>query len=151
MITLKNIFKKLKGNNLSGQIDRAKCFGKDLNYNGPFEYIDQGVSNVPLNKIVGSVGKCSAFSIKFIPRSHVPLDRLISIKQAFRNGKLLPPVNLYKVDDEYYVMDGNHRVAAAKGLGHTQILAKVVELIPLKNICCGSKKHSAQKKFSGSV
>jgi hypothetical protein len=130
MITLKNIFKKLKGNNLSGQIDRAKCFGEDLNYNGPFEYIDLGVGNVLLNQIVGSVGKCSAFSIEFIPRSHVPKDRLINIKQAIRNGKSLPPVNLYKVDDEYYVMDGNHRVAAAKAFGHRQILAKVVELIP---------------------
>jgi len=56
-----------------------------------------------------------------------------------------------KVDYEYYVMDGNHRVSAAKGLGHTQILAKAVELIPLNNICCGSKKHSAQKKFSDLV
>ncbi len=135
MITLKNIFKKLKGNNLSGQIDRAKCFDEDLNYNGPFEYIDQGVSNVPLNQVVGSVGKCSAFNIEFIPRSHVSPDRLINIKQAIRNGKSLPPVNLYKVDDEYYVMDGNHRVAAAKGPEHTQILVKVVELIPSDDIC----------------
>ncbi len=130
MFTLKNIFKKLKGNNLSVQIDRAKCFDEDLNYNGPFEYIEHGVGRVPLSQIVGSVGKCSAFNIEFIPRSHVPPDRLISIKQAIRNEKSLPPVNLYKVDDEYYVMDGNHRVSAAKGLGHTQILAKVVELIP---------------------
>jgi len=89
MLTLKNIFKKLKGNNLSGQIDRAKCFGEDLNYNGPFEYIDLGVGKVLLNQIVGSVGKCSAFNIEFIPRSHVPPDRLINIKQAIRNGKSL--------------------------------------------------------------
>jgi len=136
MITLKNIFKKLKGNNLSGQIDRAKCFGEDLNYNGPFKYIDQGVNNVQLNQVVGSVGKCSAFDIEFIPRSHVPPDRLNNIKQAIRNGKSLPPVNLYKVDNEFYVMDGNHRVAAAKGLGHSKILAKVVELIPSNDICC---------------
>ena len=139
MITLKNIFNNLKGNNLSGQIDRAKCFGEDLNYNGPFKYIDQGVNNVQLNQVVGSVGKCSAFNIEFTPGSHVPKDRLINIKQAIRKGKPLPPVNLYKVGDEYYVMDGNHRVSAAKGLGHTQIQAKVVELIPSNYICCGSK------------
>ncbi len=139
MITLKNIFKnfkKLKGNNLSGQIDRAKCFGEDLNYNGPFKYIDQGVYNVPLNQVVGSVGKCSAFNFEFKPRSHVPPDRLINIKKAIRNGKSLPPVNLYKVGNEFYVMDGNHRVAAAKGLGHRKILAKVIELIPSSDICC---------------
>ena len=48
-------------------------------------------------------------------------------------------------------MDGNHRVAVAKGLGHTQILAKVVELIPLNNFCCDSKEHFAKEKFSDSV
>ena len=141
MITLKNIFNKLRGNKLSVQIDRAKCFGEDLNYNGPFEYIDHGVGSVWLKQIVGSVGKCSAFNIEFIPRSHVPQDRLINIKQAIRQGKSLPPVNLYKVGDEYFVMDGNHRVAAAKGLGHTQILAKVVELIPSNKTCCDSKAN----------
>lgn len=124
MITLKNIFKKLKGNNLTGQIDRAKCFGEGLNYNGPFKYIDQGVNTVQLNQVVGSVWKCSAFNIEFMPRSHVPPDRLNNTKQAIRNGKSLPPVNLYKVDNEFYAMDGNHRVAAAKGLGHRKILAK---------------------------
>jgi len=136
MITLKNIFKKLKGNNLSGQIDRAKCFGEDLNYNGPFKYIDQGEDFVQLNQVVGSVGKCSAFDIEFRPRSHVSQDRLNNIKQAISHGKTLPPVNLYKVETEYFVMDGNHRVAAAKGLGHRKILAKVVELIPSNDICC---------------
>ena len=53
MITLKNIFKIFKGNNLSGQIDRAKCFGEDLKYSGPFKYNDQGVNNVELNQVVG--------------------------------------------------------------------------------------------------
>ncbi len=130
MFTLKKILKKFRGSKSSWQVDRAKCFDEDLNYNGPFEYIDHGVGNVPLNYIVGSVGKCSAFNIEFIPRSHVPPDRLINIKQAIRQGKALPPVNLYQVEDEYYDMDGNHRVAVAKGLGHTHILAKVVELIP---------------------
>jgi len=141
MITLKNVIKKLRGSKSREQVNRAKCFGEDLNYNGPFKYVDKGIGTIPLNQIVGSVGKCSAFNINFMPKRHVSQDRLSNIKQAIRHGKSLPPVNLYKVDDEYYVMDGNHRVAAAKGLGHTQILAKVIELIPSNKTCCVSKAN----------
>jgi len=140
MVSLRSILKKLRGKELNQNGNRAKCFSEDLNYNGPFDYIDQGVYRVPLNQIVGSIGKCSAFDNKFMIKAHVPTDRLINIKQVMRNGKLLPPLNLYKVNDEYYVMDGNHRVAAAKELGHSEIIAKVVELIPSNNICCISNE-----------
>ena len=48
-------------------------------------------------------------------------------------GKRLPPVKLYQIKDEYYVLDGNHRVSAAKEFGHDTILADIVEFIPSKN------------------
>ncbi len=133
MVNLESIIKKLWPNN---QDSRAKCFSKDLSYNGPFNFIHSVISSVPLNQIVGSVGKCSAFNSEFSLRSHVPQGRLISIKQAMRKGKSLPPVNLYKINEEYYVMDGNHRVAAAKELDRFEIVAKIVELIPSNNTCC---------------
>jgi len=63
----------------------------------------------------------------------VPPDRLISVKRAMREGKSLPPVKLYKIKDEYYVLDGNHRIAAAKAFGRSDILAKIVEFIPSSN------------------
>jgi hypothetical protein len=132
MANLKSIIKKLMGNQSDLHHSRAKCFSKDLYYNGPF---DQSIMNVPLNQVVGSVGKCSTFDSNFMLRSHVPPDRLINIKKSMNKGKSLPPVNLYKINDEYYVMDGNHCVAAAKGLAHSQIMAKIVELIPSCNTC----------------
>ena len=101
MVNLKNIIKKLWPNKSNNQNSRAKCFDTDLNYNGPFSYTNSCICSVPLNQVVGSVGKCSAFDSKFSPRSHVPLDRFISIKQAMRKGKSMPPVNLYKTDEEY--------------------------------------------------
>jgi hypothetical protein len=60
-------------------------------------------------------------------------DRFISVKKAMREGKSLPPVKLYKIKDEYYVLDGNHRIAAAKELGRSDIMAKIVEFIPSSN------------------
>jgi hypothetical protein len=50
-----------------------------------------------------------------------------------REGKSLPPVKLYKIKDEYYVLDGNHRIAAAKAFGRSDIMAKIVEFIPSSN------------------
>jgi len=130
MVKLEKIIKKLWPNRSTNQDSRAKCFDADLNYDGPFYYTESCICRVPLNQIVGSVGKCSAFDNKFSSRSHVPLDRFVRIKQAMRKGKSMPPVNLYKIDEEYYVMDGNHRVAAAKELGHLEIIAKLVNLTP---------------------
>jgi uncharacterized ParB-like nuclease family protein len=50
-------------------------------------------------------------------------------------GKSLPPVLLYKINDEYYVMDGNHRIAAANELNRLNIKAKILELIPISHTC----------------
>jgi hypothetical protein len=47
-----------------------------------------------------------------------------------RTGKALPPVKLYLIKNEYYVLDGNHRIAAAKELGQGEIKAQVTEFIP---------------------
>jgi len=55
------------------------------------------------------------------------------IKKAFRGGKSLPPVDLYQIKNEYYVMDGNHRIAVAKEFGFQEIDAHVVEFIPSKS------------------
>jgi hypothetical protein len=55
------------------------------------------------------------------------------IKDAMRRGKRLPPVKLYQIKDEYYVLDGNHRVSAAKEFGHELIDAYILEFIPSKH------------------
>jgi hypothetical protein len=48
-----------------------------------------------------------------------------------RSGTPLPAVELYKLGSGYYVVDGNHRVAAARELGQTEIDADVSEFVPL--------------------
>lgn len=85
---------------------------------------------MPLDKIVGSVGRYQDFDERFHLRSRAPSERLEQIKNAMRQGAVLPPVRLWQIRDVYYVEDGNHRVAAAKALGHDEILAHIVEFIP---------------------
>jgi hypothetical protein len=57
----------------------------------------------------------------------------------------MQPVALYQLKDEYYVEDGNHRTAAAKELGYSDISARIVELIPseesLENMLYRERAH----------
>lgn len=113
--------------------DEAKSFREDQASEGAFDHVDRGICNVPLDQIVGSVGRYHDFDSQFKLKGHVPPDRLISVKRAMRQGRALPPVKLYKIKDEYYVLDGNHRIAAAKSFGRSEIRAKIVEFIPSSN------------------
>ena len=49
-----------------------------------------------------------------------------------RRGTVLPPIELYKLGDRYYVVDGHHRVAAALSLGQVEMDAIVTEYMPAK-------------------
>lgn len=130
MTTLADRFKKLwRGRGDS----EAKCFRENQECEGAFDHIDRGICGVPLAQIVGSVGRYHDFDSHFKLKDHVPPDRFISVKRAMREGKSLPPVKLYKIKDEYYVLDGNHRIAAAKEFGRPDIMAKIVEFIPSSN------------------
>jgi hypothetical protein len=110
--------------------EEIKSFRDDQEKEGAFDARDRGTQTVPIRQIVGSVGRYQDFDTRF--RFKVPSERFQSILEAMREGRPLPPVTLYQIRDEYYVLDGNHRVAAAKKLGHDEILATIVEFIPTK-------------------
>lgn len=118
---------------LKNRSSEAKCFRENQTCEEAFDHVDRGLCKVALDRIVGSVGRYHDFDSQFKLKRHVPPDRLISIKQAMRRGRSLPPVKLYKIKDEYYVLDGNHRISAAKELGRADIQAQIVEFIPSSN------------------
>ena len=93
---------------------------------------DRGIRTVALERIVGSIGRYKDFDSHFRVTHPMPSERLNSIREAMRIGKNLGPVKLYQIKDSYYVLDGNHRIAATKELGHDEILARVIELAPSK-------------------
>ena len=113
--------------------DALKSFKEDQQREAAFDTRARGIRSVALKHIVGSVGRYLDFDESFQPKQHIPRDRLSGIKTAMRGGKPLPPVKLYQIKDEYYVLDGNHRIAAAKELGWQDIDARIVEFIPSKN------------------
>lgn len=107
----------------------VKSFAADQEKEGAFDAVHRGSQRVPLVKIVGSVGRYLDFDSQFRPRHHLTTERYKKIKQALREGRYLPPVKLYQIKDQYYALDGNHRIAAAKELKHDDIRASIVEFI----------------------
>jgi hypothetical protein len=92
--------------------------------------IYRGRHDIPIKNIVGSTGRYEDFTRQFLPRSS---DR--REKERWRNiytlavtGKGFPPIDVYKIDQIYFVKDGNHRVSVARDLGWETIQAHVTEL-----------------------
>ena len=90
-----------------------------------------GVQEIPVDKIVGSVApdaKASDFDPAFLPLNRRMRERWTRIYQAMVEGDELPPIDVYKVDDNYYVIDGHHRVSVARNLGRPMINARVINI-----------------------
>ena len=109
-----------------------KSFKEIQEQEAAFDTRDRGIRMVPLDRIVGSVGRYHDFDERFRIRPHLPPERLEKIRNKMRTGRMLAPVKLYLIKNEYYALDGNHRIAAAKELGYGEIKAQVTEFIPSK-------------------
>lgn len=92
-----------------------------------------GVRTVAIDKIVGTLRNPSQNTADFLPlpelRGRNWLGRWQRIRRAVDNLDVLPPIDLVKVGDEYWVADGHNRVAAAKQVGAVAIDADVTELV----------------------
>jgi hypothetical protein len=87
-----------------------------------------GLRVVPLEHIVGSVGRQRDFDRRFRPTSGRSRGRWEQIAAAARRGESFPAVDLVKVGQLYFVRDGHHRVSVARALGRSDIDAYVTEV-----------------------
>ena len=87
-----------------------------------------GLREVPVAKIIGSVGRHRDFDRTFLPSKPDLSTRWRRIDEIMHRAEELPPVSLYKIGDAYFVQDGNHRVSVARQQGVEMIDAEVVEL-----------------------
>ncbi len=89
---------------------------------------ERGVEEIPLKAIVGSVGRYTDFTRTFLPLYATDMERWSRVKAAVDAGIELPPIDVYKVGEVYFVLDGNHRVSVARQAGVTHIRARVIEV-----------------------
>jgi len=90
-----------------------------------------GRHDIPLEAIVGSVGRYTDFSRTFLPLRDFDQARWAEVKTAMESMEGVPPIDVYKVGDVYFVRDGNHRVSVARRSGAKVIEANVIE-VPTK-------------------
>jgi len=86
----------------------------------------RGLQQVPLNQIVGSVGRYNDFTRTFLPLIEDDSWRWRRVAEL-QAEMGLPPIELYRVGDAYFVKDGNHRVSVARQYGAKTIEAYVWE------------------------
>jgi hypothetical protein len=87
-----------------------------------------GMREVAIDQIVGSVGRYRDFDRAFLPRQVRTRGRWESIDRAYLEGVELPPIELYKIGETFFVKDGNHRVSVARERGQAFVDARVVEV-----------------------
>jgi hypothetical protein len=95
---------------------------------GAVSQVYLGLREVPVSKIVGSVGRHRDFDRAFLPSKPDLGTRWRRIDEIMHRAEELPPVSLYKIGDAYFVQDGNHRVSVALQQGVEMIDAEVIEL-----------------------
>ena len=87
-----------------------------------------GVEVVALDAIVGTVDRERDFDRSFRPTSGRVRSRWENIAAAMRRGESLPPVDLVRIGEIYFVRDGHNRVSVARALGRRDIEAYVTEV-----------------------
>jgi hypothetical protein len=118
---------------------RLRLEPNDVNVVLPFEEVVSalgfvsehsiGLQVVPIEAIVGTVDRGRDFDRHFRPTSGRVRGRWEQIAAAMRRGEPMPPVDLYKIGEIYFVRDGHHRVSVACALGRSDIDAYVTEVV----------------------
>ncbi len=127
----KAFFGRLKSRLRHGSAsDRLPCFDKVRRACRADSLVYLGRREVEVARIVGSVGRCREFDRDFLPITLSVGEKWKRVDLAFYRGEELPPVSLYKIGDEFFVSDGNHRVSVARYQGVEMIDAEVTECRP---------------------
>ncbi|GAB1508494.1 ParB N-terminal domain-containing protein [Actinophytocola sp. KF-1] len=88
-----------------------------------------GLQVITLDSIVGSVDRSREFDRRFRPTSGQVRERWQRLALAQRRGESIPPIEVYRVGDMHFVLDGHHRVSVAHALGLKTIDAYVTEVL----------------------
>ncbi len=88
----------------------------------------KGLQKIPLDAIVGSVGRYQDFTRKFFPRRENNQDRWVAIRRKFTSTDTMKPIEVYQIGEVYFVLDGNHRVSVARQNSESSIQAYVTHI-----------------------
>ncbi len=139
-------FRRAVQNALTGRAHRLVALDTVLEAAGAEGRSFGGVREIPVDKIVGSAAspaKAGDFLPGFLPATRRLRDRWTRVYTAMVEGGELPPIDVYRVGDGYYVIDGHHRVSVARSLGRDTINARVID-VPMRSLCWRADRSRSQ-------
>ncbi len=86
------------------------------------------LEEIPLDAIVGSVGRYHDFTRSFLPKASIDENRWARVMATSQGLSGLPAIEVYRIGEVYFVRDGNHRVSVARQMGNTTIQAYVTNV-----------------------
>ena len=114
--------------------------------------LHRGTKVVEVDQIVGSVGRWGEFDRSFLPARASVGHKWKRIDRAFHRAQDLPPVELYKLEEAYFVVDGHHRVSVARYHDVPTVEAAVVEFHPqLSAAPVPATSKSEGNRYAGGV
>lgn len=124
---------------LSDLAARLRREPDDINVILPFDEVVEALGRrgerrlgrqvIPLDSIAGTVDRTREFDRSFRPTSRRVRRRWEGIAKAMRRGEAMPPIDVYRVGELHFVVDGHHRVSVARQLGLDVIEANVTEIV----------------------
>ena len=84
-----------------------------------------GTRVITLDSIVGTVDRSRDFDRRFRPTSARVRQRWERLALAARRGEAIPPIEVYRIGELHFIIDGHHRVSVALAQGLSTIEASV--------------------------
>jgi ParB-like nuclease domain len=90
----------------------------------------RGVQEISLARVVGSAdsGRAADLDAGFLPTTTRLRPRWIQQYVLLLEGPELPPIEVRKLGERYFVVDGHHRVSVYRSAGRSTIQARVTEV-----------------------
>jgi hypothetical protein len=85
-----------------------------------------GIQVVPVTAIIGSECRTTDFDMHFHPISEAARDRWVNMAMVYLARLPLPPIQLIRVGDAYFVRDGHHRISVSRTFGQVAMDAEVI-------------------------
>lgn len=113
-----------------------KSFAQEISKIRSYMIVDSGTRAIEVSRIVGSVDKSDEFDARFQNirnRGKRERHRMLSVRKIVTEFGAIHPIDVYLLQNDYYIVDGHRRVASVKAFGAEFIDAHVVEYVDNEN------------------
>jgi hypothetical protein len=85
-----------------------------------------GIHVVPIRSIIGSEGRTTDFDMDFHPVREDSRERWVNMAMVYLARLPLPPIEVIRLGDAYFVRDGHHRISVSRAFGQVAMDAEVI-------------------------